>query len=170
MKRKKKSYAKPRKPHEKQRILDENVIKKKYGLKNKTEIWKADAKIQQIRQRAKGLISGDEKENAAFFDKLKKIGLNVSSIPDVLALTTEDLLKRRLQTVLVDKKLARTTRAARQLITHKQVLVKGEAVNIPSYIVPTSLENEIKLNLRPIRHEALKKKTESDGGILEVEN
>ena len=39
---------------------------------------------------------------------------------------------------------------------------KGEAVNIPSYIVPTSLENEIRLNLRPIKHESLKKKENSD--------
>ena len=168
MKRKKKKYEKPKKPFEKQRIVDENAIKKKYGLKNKREIWKADAKIQQIRQRAKGLISGDEKQKSEFFEKLNKMGLKVNSIPEVLALTTEDLLKRRLQTILVEKKFVTTSRAARQLITHKHVLVKDEAVNIPSYLVPTSLEDHIKLNLKPIKYETLQKKS-SDEAALEME-
>src|SRR3989344_2531369 len=147
MLRKKKSYERPKKAFDKQRIIEENVIKEKYGLKNKTEIWKAEAKIKQMRQRAKDLISADEETKHAFFNKLKAIGLNVSSIPEVLALTKEDYLKRRLQTVMVEKKLTTTPKAARQLITHKHVSVNGEIVNIPSYIVPVNLEGKIKLNL-----------------------
>src|SRR3989344_8507732 len=101
MKRKKKSYEKPKKPFDKDRILEENRIKKDFGLKNKREIWKAESKIAQIRRRAKSLISAELEEQKAFFNKLKQIGLNVNSIPDVLALTKEDYLRRRLQAVLV---------------------------------------------------------------------
>jgi len=149
MKRKKKRYEKPKKPFDKERIIEEEKIKKDFGLKNKKEIWKAESKVVQIRRRAKELISASYEEQEAFFDKLKKIGLSVSSIPEVLALNKEDYLKRRLQTVIVEKKIAGTTKAARQLITHKHITINGEVVNVPSYIVPVSLEGEIKLKMNP---------------------
>jgi len=40
----------------KPRIEEENVLREKYGLKSKREIWKADAAIGRIRNRAKLLI------------------------------------------------------------------------------------------------------------------
>ena len=84
------------------------------------------------------------------------------SIPDVLALTTEDLLKRRLQTVLVDKKLARTTRAARQLITHKKVLVAQNIVDSPSYLVSINLEDKIVLKDKIKNKKKISKKKENE--------
>ena len=45
MKRKHKTYSKPKRPFDKARIDEEAEIKKEFGLKNKKEIWKADAKI-----------------------------------------------------------------------------------------------------------------------------
>jgi len=54
-------------------------------------------------------------------------------------------LKRRLQTIVVIKKIARTQKSARQLITHKKILVNGEIVNSPSYVVPVFLEDKISL-------------------------
>jgi small subunit ribosomal protein S4 len=45
--------------------------------------------------------------------------------------------------VVFEKKLAPTIKTARQMITHKKVLVDGKAVNIPSYIVPVDLEDKI---------------------------
>jgi len=145
MKRKHKTYSKPKRPFDKARIDEEAVIKKDYGLKNKKEIWKADSKIKSIREKAKKLIGADEEEQKALFDRLKKIGLNVNSISDVLSLDKKDYLDRRLQTILVKKKLATTPKSTRQLITHKKVLVGGEVVNSPSYIVPVQLEDKIVL-------------------------
>lgn len=145
MKRKHKTYSKPKKPFDKPRIIEEEAIKSEFGLKNKREIWKAESKIKTIREKAKNLISADEKEKEEFFGRLKRIGFKVNSIGDVLSLDKKDFLKRRLQTVLVEKHLARTVKAARQLITHKKVLIDGKSVNAPSYIVPVELENKITL-------------------------
>ena len=145
MKRKHKQYSKPKRPFDKSRIEEEAIVKKEFGLKNKKEIWKAEAKIKSIREKAKKLISSNKEEQKAFFDRLTKIGLEVSSIGEVLALDKNDYLKRRLQTILVKNELTTTVRAARQLITHKKVLVDGRIVNSPSYIVPIKLEKKISL-------------------------
>jgi len=151
MKRKHKTYSRPKRPFNKPRILEENVIKKEFGLKNKREIWKAEAKISSIREKAKKLISAEPEKQEALFNKLKKIGLNVDSIAEVLSLEKKDYLKRRLQTVLVNKKLATTTKSARQLIVHKKVLVDGAIIDSPSYIVPVEKENKISLKERKIK-------------------
>jgi len=145
MKRKFKKYSKPKRPFDKIRIDEEAKIKKEFGLKNKKEIWKAEARIKSIREKAKKLISAKPEEQQALFKRLKKIGLTVSSIGDILSLEKKDYLKRRLQTIVLSKKLATTVRSARQLITHKKVLVDGKVVDSPSYIVSTDLENKIAL-------------------------
>lgn len=158
MRRKHKTYSKPKKPFDKKRIDEEVKIKEEFGLKNKREIWKADAKIKAIREKAKRLISGSEKQKEDFFKQVRKIGLKVDSISDVLSLDKTDYLKRRLQTILVEKKLARTPKGSRQLITHKKVLVGGKLISSPSYIVPTNLENKISL----IPHKEKKKVKEGE--------
>ncbi|MCK9596994.1 30S ribosomal protein S4 [Candidatus Pacearchaeota archaeon] len=145
MKRKHKTYSKPKKSFDKVRIEEEGKIRKEFGLKNKREIWKADAKIKLIREKAKKLISASVEEKQIFFERLKKMGFKVDSISDVLSLDKRDYLKRRLQTILVEKKIARTPKSARQLITHKKVLIEGKSINAPSYIVPVDLEKKITL-------------------------
>lgn len=145
MKREHKSYSRPKKPFEKSRIDEEAGIKKEFGLKNKKEIWKADAKVKSMREKAKSLISADEKEQKLLFVKLQKLGLKVNSIGEVLSLTKTDYLNRRLQTVLLKKKLASTSKGARQLIIHHKVLVDGAVVDSPSFIVPVELEEKITL-------------------------
>lgn len=145
MKRKHKTYSKPKRPFDKERIEEEAKIKKEFGLKNKKEIWKAEAKIKSIREKAKKLISANKEEQQALFDRLKKIGFNVSSIANVLGLDKKDYLKRRLQTVIVSKKIAKTPKHARQLITHKKILVNQKVVDSPSYIVPVEFEDKISL-------------------------
>jgi len=148
MKRKHKSYSRPRRPFDKARIIEENKIKKEFGLKNKREIWKAEARIKAIREKAKKLISAGIEEQKVLFNQLKKMGFNVNSIGDVLSLDKRDYLNRRLQTVVIAKKLATTPKTARQLIVHKKVLIKGRAINAPSYIVPIELENKISLKIK----------------------
>lgn len=160
MKRKHKTYSKPKRPFDKLRIGEEAKIKKEFGLKNKKEIWKAETKIKSIREKAKKLISSKPEEQKALFDRLGKSGLQVKSIADVLSLDKKDYLSRRLQTILVAKKLTTTAKSARQLITHKKVLVDGNVINAPSYIVPTNLENKIVLK---------KKKTKSKKKEVAIE-
>jgi len=158
MKRKHKIYSRPKRPFDKVRIDEEAGIKEEFGLKNKKEIWKADAKITSMRNKAKKLISASEEEKESFFERLKKFGFKVNSIGDVLSLDKRDYLRRRLQTVLVDKKMASTTKGARQLITHKKVLINGNSINAPSYLVPVEFENKITLK----EHKAKRKVSKDD--------
>ncbi|MBI3623825.1 30S ribosomal protein S4 [Candidatus Pacearchaeota archaeon] len=151
MKRKHKTYSRPKRPFEKTRIEQENKIIEEFGLKNKREIWKAEAKMKLIREKAKNLISAIPEDQKAFFERLKKIGLEASSIANVLSLDKRDYLKRRLQTIIVKKRLATTSKAARQLIVHKKVLVDGEVIDSPSYLVPTNLEDKIDVKKKTIK-------------------
>ncbi len=145
--RKHKKYSRPRKPFDKTRIEEENVLREKYGLKNKREIWKADAAIRRIRNRAKLLITKSEEEKNKFIEKLQKQGFEVEDIADALGLNKENWLKRRLQTIVFIKKLAHTPKQARQLITHKHVSIGEQIVNIPSYQVSLEEESLVKLNI-----------------------
>lgn len=143
IKRKHKKFSRPRKLYDKPRIESENVIVEKYGLKNKKEIWKAKAEVSKIRKRAKALIGKDSERQTEFFEKLNHLGFDVKEISDVLALTEENLLDRRLQTFVFKKKLANTSKQARQMIVHKHVFVDGKIVNIPSFHVSKDLEGKI---------------------------
>jgi small subunit ribosomal protein S4 len=162
MKRKHKSYSRPKRPFDKVRIDEEREIKKEFGLKNKREIWKTEAKIKSIREKAKSLISANKEEQQLLFAKLKKIGFEVNSIADVLGLNKKDYLKRRLQTILIKNKLATTSKSARQLIIHKKVLVDGKIVNSPSYIVPIELENKISLKQKNKTEKKLEKEIQNE--------
>lgn len=150
IKRKQKLFSRPKKLYDRTRMDEENVLVKRYGLKNKREIWKAKTAVSKLRRRAKGLIGKDIAEQQGFFDKLSKNGFIIQDISDVLALTEENLFERRLQTILFKKGMANTVKQARQLIVHKNVLVDGNVVNIPSFVVTRELENKITLKERKI--------------------
>ena len=143
--RKHKNFARPRKAFEISRIKNEDQLVEKYGLKNKREIWKTIAKVGYFRHRAMDLAKVSVEEQKVLFSKLNALGLKVSSISDVLALTVENLLERRFQTIVYHKKLASTPRHARQLIAHKIVLIDGRVCNVPGYIVSVAEESKISL-------------------------
>lgn len=161
--RKKKKYSRPRKLYDKVRIEEENKLLKNYGLKNKKEIWKADSAIGRIRNQAKKLITASEEKKQVFLEKQNKMGFKVSSIADVLGLNKEDWLKRRLQTIVLNKNLA-PAKKARQLITHKHIAVNSKIVNVPSYMVSVDEEDKISL----VKKHKVKKaevKQENEGEI-----
>jgi len=143
MKRKKKNYSRPKKKFESERIKEENDLKKRYGLKNKREIWKTLAKVNYFRGRAKELAKLPPEEQGVLFDKLNALGLKVSNTADVLGLQVEDLLKRRLSTILSVKGLAFTPKHGRQLVVHKNVLIDGKVMDAPSYLVRVAEEKLI---------------------------
>src|SRR3989344_4054009 len=143
--RKHKMFVRPKKAFEKSRIEEENKLLEQYGLKNKREIWKTIAKVNYFRRRAKELAKLSNEEQEVLFRKLQAKGLKVNSIADVLALTVEDLLRRRLQTIVAHKKVANSVRHARQLIAHKKILLNGSVINIPGYIISVAEEHSITL-------------------------
>ncbi len=134
----KNKYLSPRKLYDKDRIIEESKLKKKYGLRRNKEIWKFKALLRKFRHQARDLIARyDERKEKMLFDQLRKYGLvgENPSLEDVLRLTVEDLLERRLQTVVYKKGFARTPLHARQMIVHGHILVNGVRMNSPSYLV-----------------------------------
>lgn len=160
--RKHKTYVRPKKAYEKSRMEAENKLVDRFGLKNKREIWKTIAKVSYFRRRAKALAKASSEEQEILFGKLKALGLKTNTIADVLALSVEDLLSRRIQTVLLHKKLANTIRHARQMIVHKKVTINGDVVNTPGYLV--SVEDENTLALRKENKKPKVVKTEEPTG------
>jgi small subunit ribosomal protein S4 len=145
--RRRKNFNRPRKIYDSLRIEQENQIKKQYGLKNKKEIWKAKYQIDNIREKAKKVLTKEYEEQKHLIEKLKEKGFVVEKIADILALNEEDWLKRRLQTI-VFKKYKIQPKQARQLITHRHVLVNGGIVTIPGYIVKKEEEKLIEMKIK----------------------
>ncbi len=154
MKRQRKKYSRPLHPWDKTRMDAEDALLKKYGLRRKKEIWKMAAILRGWRRQARRLLalSGRqaELETRQLLERLRKFGLvgENATLDDVLSLTLEDLLERRLQTVLFRKGMARTPRQARQLIVHGHVSIGGQKVRVPSYLVSTEEEGKVECSLQ----------------------
>jgi small subunit ribosomal protein S4 len=154
LKRQRKKYSRPLHPWDKTRMDAEDALLKKYGLRRKKEIWKMAAILRGWRRQARRLLalSGRqaELETRQLLERLRKFGLvgENATLDDVLSLTLEDLLERRLQTVLFRKGMARTPRQARQLIVHGHVSIGGQKVRVPSYLVSTEEEGKVECSLQ----------------------
>ena len=90
-----------------------------------------------------------EKHKAKFiYGVLEKPFLNYFKKADQMSgMTGENLmvlLESRLDNVVFRLGFARTRREARQIVDHKQVLVNGKQVNIPSYLIKAGDVIEIK--------------------------
>ena len=90
-----------------------------------------------------------EKQKAKFiYGVLEKPFLNYFKKADQMSgMTGENLmriLESRLDNVIFRMGLARTRKEARQIVDHKQVLVNGKQVNIPSYLIKAGDVIEIK--------------------------
>ncbi|MFH0861219.1 MAG: 30S ribosomal protein S4 [Candidatus Altiarchaeota archaeon] len=143
-------YSAPTHPWKAERIISENELSKKYGLSNKREVWRAKSTIARFRQQARLLLGSakeeSKKEAEKLIKKLNRMGVTTSnSLEDILTLTVEDLLERRLQTLVFKKGLANTPKQARQLIVHKKVVVGDNIVNVPSYKVSKDEEESVRL-------------------------
>lgn len=149
-----KTYSSPQRRFEKSRIETERVIAINYGLRNKREIWKATEVLKKHRSGAREVLAmvsavGETEKTVARRDELLGtlqryglIGAN-AAMDDVLSLKVEDILERRLQTVVYRKGLARSPKQARQLITHGHIAIAGKRVSVPSYMVSVADEAEI---------------------------
>jgi small subunit ribosomal protein S4 len=140
-KKKHKSYSTPKRPYETAALMDDLRLIGAYGLRNKRELWKAHSELSKIRGRARDLLSLETAERgdreAQIIRKLAKRGMVMenSRIEDVLTLTVEDMLERRLQTFVFRMGMANSLYQARQLITHGHIAIGDRKVTSPSYSV-----------------------------------
>jgi len=145
-------YVTPSHPWQGERIIREKELTRKYGLKNKTELWKIESLLRIFRKRARHLQAQiryenmqAEKEMDELLKKLNKLGLlgDESTLDDVLVLETENLLSRRLQTMTYLKGLSYSHKHARQLIVHGHIAIGGKKVTVPGYLVKRTEEEVI---------------------------
>jgi len=149
-----KSYQTPKRPFEKTRIESETRLVIEYGLRNKREVWKAQADLRKYRKAARNLLvlassAADrelfESKKNELISHLQRAGLlgPDADIDDVLSLRVQTQLERRLQTLVHRKGLARSPKQARQLVTHGHIAISGRRTSIPGYRVTRIEEGTI---------------------------
>jgi small subunit ribosomal protein S4 len=146
-------YDTPSHPWQGERIKAEKEVQAKFGLKNKTELWKAQSRLREIRGQARGLIARArnasdvqaQSETQLLLSRLNRLGYlgDNASLNDVLAVDLERILNRRLQTQVYLKGLARTPSQARQFVSHGCILIGERRVTVPSYVVRRGEEEAI---------------------------
>jgi len=124
-----------------------------YGLRNKRELWKAETEVARIRNQARALLALSaelraEKEKR-LLNFLNRLGLarEGATLDDILNLKVEDLLERRLQTIVMRKIGTRSPYQARQIVSHGHVSIGNRKVNIPGYVVKAEEENQILIHI-----------------------
>lgn len=148
-KKQRKKYDTPRFPWRSDILQEELKLLGQYGLRNKHELWRHETSLSNFRGIARSLIGKPPEERRKMENelvaRLKKIGIlnETAVLDDVLDLTIEHLLERRLQTIIFRKGMAKTIQQGRQLITHGHVAVVNRRVMIPSYIVAKAEESQI---------------------------
>ena len=145
-----KHYDTPSHPWQKVRIDEERAMIHQYGLKNKREIWKANTKVRDMRRQARKLTakandSQSQKEKGLLLAKLNRLGMleQDSALEDVLGITPENILDRRLQTQVYLQGLSSTVKQARQLIVHGHISVDGAVTRVPGMTVTKLQEKNI---------------------------
>lgn len=145
----KKKFRKPKHPFQKDRLKEELEFLGKFGLRNKREYWKMRTMLgnwRNIARQSRTLSKEQAIEvQQTLIKKLNRLGIigPQAEFEDVLLLSVEDVLKRRIQTLVYEKGLASTIYQARQYITHGHIQVKGKKINAPSYIVKKDEEDLI---------------------------
>lgn len=155
-----KQYEKPMKAWDKTKIITERKILDDYGLKNKHELRRMEGILRQKRQNGRALLAlqaeARQKKEKEMMDSLIRMGIMRGSptLDDVLSLKIQDILERRLNTIVFRKNLANTMKQARQLIVHGHIALNGKKITAPSYIVKDGEEDKIGFLKREIRTEA----------------
>ncbi|KAM0676581.1 hypothetical protein BDAP_002877 [Binucleata daphniae] len=151
----------PKKPFDKDRLIDEMKLVGQFGLKNKRELWIVQKDTDKIKSKARDLLINPNEQEVIcdgrdLLNKLFKRGIlkdiNFQSKADiienlnkVLNLTASDVLERRLQYRVYVMGIASNVHAARCFITQKQISVRGNIVNKPGYEVCSDDEAHVEL-------------------------
>jgi small subunit ribosomal protein S4 len=149
----KKLYRRPRMIWTTDQLNAELYIMGSYGLRNKRELWKAQTEVARIRNQARALLSSSteartekEKRLLNFLNRLS-MTKEGATLDDILNLKVEDLLERRLQTIVMKKSGTKSPYQARQAVSHGHVSIGNRKVNIPGYLVRAEEEQQILLHI-----------------------
>lgn len=129
-----KTFKKPRRPYEKERLDAELKLVGEYGLRCKRELWRVQYALSRIRNNARMLLTLDEKDPRRLFEgeallrRMNRYGLldeGQNKLDYVLALTVENFLERRLQTLVFKTGMAKSIHHARVLIRQRHIRYKS---------------------------------------------
>lgn len=144
-------WKKPKRPLNYDFMMEDLNTLGTYGLKNKRELWKARTELSRVRHQARSLLAlrqeVREQKEPILMKSLARIGLvkEDATLDDVLNLDINNLLSRRLQTIVQKKFSFRTPYQARQAIVHGHIIIGDRIISIPSYIVNVNEESGIQL-------------------------
>lgn len=143
-----KSFRRPRKIWNSDQLSAELYIIGSYGLRNKRELWKAQTKVANFRNQARTLLAltleDRQEKESLLLSFLNRLGLtSTASLDDILNLKIEDILERRLQTIVMRKMGIKSPFQARQVVIHGHVSIGNRKVNLPGYLVKK--EDELKI-------------------------
>jgi small subunit ribosomal protein S4 len=148
-KKQRKKYDTPRFPWRTDTLQEELKLLGQYGLRNKHELWRHETMLSNFRGIARSLTGEPPEVRKRREDerlaRLKKLGVlsETAVLDNVLDLTIEDVLERRLQTIVFRKGLTKTIHQARQLITHGHITIGKKRITVPSYIVAKAEESQM---------------------------
>jgi small subunit ribosomal protein S4 len=119
-----------------------------YGLRNKRELWKAQTKVANFRNQARTLLAltleDRQEKESLLLSFLNRLGLtSTASLDDILNLKIEDILERRLQTIVMRKMGLKSPFQARQVVIHGHVSIGNRKINLPGYLVKKEDEPKI---------------------------
>ena len=149
MRRSKKKYKRPQILWNKVQIERDKGLKRKFGLVRKKEIWSAETLLRKYRRLARKLVGvRNKKEEKILLTKLIESGIleKGAVLDDVLGMSVEDILGRRLQTILVKKEMVNTPKQARQFIVHGHVRINNRLSKSPSRLILRKEETHIQLS------------------------
>jgi len=145
-----KMFARPRTPWQAERIAGEVEVVKAFGLRNKRELWKAQAVLRKYRQASRKMLAAVSAGQAppeaeAILARLKKLGLlkEDGDLDAILSMKVSDVLERRLQTQVYRQGLANSLKQSRQFIVHGHIQLSGRRVTIPGLLVKRGEEMTI---------------------------
>ena len=148
-KRQRKKFDTPRFPWQIDTLEAELKTLGHYGLRNKREIWRSKTLVSKYRGIGRSLLASSVEERSEqekqLLNRLNRLGIlpDESALDAVLDLTLEDILERRLQTLVFHRGLSQSIQQSRQLITHGHIAVDGRRVSSPSYLVLKDEEEKI---------------------------
>ena len=169
-----KTWRKPKRPLNYDLKMEELKTLGTFGLRTKKELWKAHTKLSSVRHQARSLLALQqdirEEKEPILMKSLARVGLVSSdaTLDDVLNLQVNDLLTRRLQTLVHKKFGFQTPYQARQAVVHGHIMIGDRVINIPSYTVKTAEEENIKFTPESKFPEILEKSKAKSEPIVET--